>query len=145
VGALALAVLVGVGVARQVSVGRENLRFDITRETNYPDVAAGQWIRTHTPTTAVVMARQLDVIYHYGRRRVVWFPPLRDPRQLMEGIRRHGVEFVVVTDKKESYWLPPDQDCFEALASAYPRAFRLVHEESRLESRLRIFQIAGNS
>ena len=140
-GAVALVVLVGIGVVREVSAGRENLAFDVTREATYPDVEAGRWIHAHTPATAVVMARQLDVVYHYGRRRVVWFPPLRDPQQLMEGIRRHRVEFVVVIDRESSYWLPPEGDCFNELTRAYPGRFGLVHESPRLK----IFRVSGDS
>jgi len=138
--AVLLGSVVGIGVIRESSAARENLAFDVRRENTYPDVEAGQWIRAHTQATAVVMARQLDVIYHYGQRRVVWFPPLRDPQELMNGIRRYGVEFVVVSDREVSYWLPPEQDCFEALVQAYPGQFGLVHQEPRLK----IFQVSGN-
>ena len=47
----------------------------------------------------------------------------------MEGIRKYKVEFVIVsTNKKYSYWLPPEKECLECLLM-YPRAFQLVHEE----------------
>ena len=138
IAAVIVAVLGSVGVAGQLTAGRENLTFDVTRATSYPDIEAGQWIRAHTADTAVVMARQLDVVYHYGRRRVVWFPPLSNPQELMDGIRRHGVEFVVVSSRKYTYWFPPEQDCFESLLRVYPRVFRPVHEGPRM----RIFQVA---
>jgi hypothetical protein len=52
----------------------------------------------------------------------------------MEGICKYKVEFVIVsTNKKYSYWLPPEKECLEVLARAYPRAFQLVHEEPGLE------------
>jgi hypothetical protein len=141
VGAVTTAILVGAGIASQVSAGRENLAFDVTTRSAYPDIAAGRWIRAHTATTAVVMARQVDVVYHYSGRKVVWFPPVSDPQVLMDGIRRHKVEFVIVNRREDTYWFPPDQDCFEPLFSAYPKTFRLVHEEPRL----RIFQIVPDS
>jgi len=140
-GALVLVVLVGLGVAREVKAGRENVRFDVAQEATYPDVEAGRWVRAHTPATTVVMARQLDVVFHYARRRVVWFPPVSNPQQLMDGIRHHGVEYVVVTDRVNSYWLPPEGKCFDELTRAYPGQFRLVHEEPRLK----IFRVSDAS
>ena len=138
-GAVTLVILVGVGIGLQLREGRSNLMFDVTRSSTYPDILAGQWIHTHTAATAVVMARQVDVVYHYGRRKVVWFPPLSDPELLMEGIRKYGVQFVIVISRTSSYWLPPDQDCFQPLVSAYPHAFRLLHEEPGV----RIFEITS--
>jgi hypothetical protein len=140
-GTLVLVVLVGLGVARELQAGRENVRFDVAQEATYPDVEAGRWVGSHTPATTVVMARQLDVVFHYARRRVVWFPPVSNPQQLMDGIRHHGVEYVVVTDRAKSYWLPPEEKCFDELTRAYPGRFRLVHEEPRL----RIFRVSDGS
>jgi hypothetical protein len=125
------------GVAKQVALGRENLTFDITRQTGYADVLAGQWIAANTPADAVVMARQLDVIYHYSRRKTIWFPPSSDPQLLMEGIRKHGVEFVVVSSRPYSYWLPPEDRCFESLLRFYPAAFQALHNDARF----RIFKV----
>jgi hypothetical protein len=140
-GTLVLVVLVGLGVARELQAGRENVRFDVAQEATYPDVEAGRWVGSHTPATTVVMARQLDVVFHSARRRVVWFPPVSNPQQLMDGIRHHGVEYVVVTDRAKSYWLPPEEKCFDELTRAYPGRFRLVHEEPRL----RIFRVSDGS
>jgi len=136
-----VALLVGTGIAQQVSIGRENLSFDVTKQPNYPDIVAAQWIQSHTASTAVVMARQLHVVYHYSRRKVVWFPPLSDPRLLIEGMRKHKVDFVIVVSRNASYWLPPDQDCFEPVFKREPAAFRLVHEGPRY----RIFTVVRDS
>jgi hypothetical protein len=140
-GALCILVVtteVGIGIAREARLGRENLAFDLTRRPSYPDVEAGRWIEAHTAGSAVVMARQVDVVYHYARRRVIWFPPISEPRTLMDGIRKHGVQFVIVSHRDVSYWLPPEEACFEALASAYPDSFRLVHTGPRF----RVFAVA---
>jgi hypothetical protein len=131
--------LVGVGLVQQLRIGRDNLTFDVTRQRSYPDIEAAQWIGAHTASTVMVMARQIDVVYHYSRRNVLWFPPLSNPHLLMDGIRNHEVKFVIVTSRKVSYWLPPDQDCFEPLVSSYPRAFELVHEGPQF----RIFEVVS--
>lgn len=135
-----VAAVVAVGLVQQLSMGRDNLTFDVTKQRSYPDIEAAQWIGAHTASATVVMARQLDVVYHYSRRRVVWFPPSSNPQLLMDGIRKHKVEFVIVTSREVSYWLPPDQDCFEPLVSSYPRAFRLVHKGSQF----RIFEVGSD-
>ena len=134
---LIVTILVGVGISQQLSIGFDNLTFDLTTRSTYADVEAGKWIQAHTASSAVVMARQLDVVYHYSRRKVVWFPPLSDPQLLMEGIRKHKVEFIIVTSRGNSYWLPREQDCFAPLVTTYPNSFRLVHEGPRF----RIFEV----
>jgi hypothetical protein len=128
-GAMTFVALVGVGLAQQLAEGRVNLSFDITKSANYADVAAGKWIAANTPTRAVVMARNNGVIYHYSRRQLVWFPPSSDSQMLMEGIRKHKVEFVIVSERRHDYWLPPEKVCFEVLRRTFPSAFRVVHEE----------------
>ncbi len=124
-GIAVLGILLAVGVARQVAVGRENLAFELERARTYPDIEAAKWLRTHSSENAVLMARQVDVVHHHsGRRRVVWFPPLTRPEVLIDGIRRHGVQWLVVTEKSWSYWRPKEADCFAVLAAAHPGAFR---------------------
>ena len=76
------------------------------------------------------MARQVDVVYHYSRRKIVWFPPISEPWTLMGGIRKYGVQFVVVNHRTLTYWQPPEEDCFVGLALTYPASFHLVHEGS---------------
>src|SRR5262245_31558372 len=129
VGVVAFAAIATAGVVREVRIGQQPAT-DLTQEL---DVVAGQWVRDHAPTAAVIMARQLDVVYHHGRRRVVWFPPLSDPGQLMEGISKYNVDFVVVTDRQQSYWVPSDKACFERLLNAYPGSFTLWHEQPGLQ------------
>jgi hypothetical protein len=131
-GVLTLAVLLLVGTVEEISLGEENLKFDLSKHPSYYDVRAGEWIRGHTPTSAVVMARQLDVVYHYSGRRVIWFPPVRDPQLLMQGIHKYNIEFIVVNEREYSYWLPPEQDSLQPLLHAYPGGFQLVYHEPRL-------------
>jgi hypothetical protein len=130
-GAVTVVALVVVGLALQVAEGRSNLSFDVTKMAGYAEIAAGKWIAANTDTRAVVMARNVGGIYHYSRRKVVWFPPSSDPRILMEGIRKHQVEFVVISNRSVNYWLPSERVCFDSLLRTYPNAFQLVHEEPR--------------
>jgi hypothetical protein len=130
---LAVTAEVGIGIAQQAKLGRDNISFDLTTMPSYPDVEAAKWIRAHTDSAAIVMARQVDVVYHYSGRRVIWFPPISDPRTLMDGIRKYGVEFVVVNHRSWSYWLPREAECFEALVRAHPTSFRLIQEGPRFQ------------
>jgi hypothetical protein len=120
--------LIGAGVRMQLEIGRANV--DLKSATNRlpPDVEAGEWIRSHTDTNAVVMARHVPTVYHYANRKLVWFPPSSDPHLLMAGIQKHKIDFVIVVRRENSYYLPSDDDSFAPLLVAYPKAFRLVHE-----------------
>ena len=121
-------VLVLTGLVLQLQLGIDNIRFDVTRDSGYPAIEAAQWIGAHTPADAIVMARQEDVVYHYTGRRTVWFPPISNPQVLMEGIRTHRVQYIVVPARIEgSYFEPQEEECFEHLQAAFPNAFRLVH------------------
>jgi hypothetical protein len=120
-------IVVSIGLFMQVCIGLENVYYDKYTDGSYPDIEAAEWLASHTGVDAVVMARKVDLTYHYSRRKVVWFPPISDPKQLIEGIRRHKVEWVVVVDREESYFLPQDADCFATLLHAFPYAFHLVH------------------
>jgi hypothetical protein len=123
-----LFLLVLSGLALQLQLGIDNVRFDVTRDSAYPPIEAAKWIRAQTSADAIVMARQLDVVYHYTDRKIVWFPPVSNPRLLMEGIRRHRVQYIIVPARiGDSYWEPQEEDCFEPLQAAFPKAFRLVH------------------
>jgi hypothetical protein len=139
----AVAVMILAGLARQVELGRNNLRFDLTRESFYPDIEASQWLQRNAPESAVVMARQLPVVYyHCGRRRTIWFPPITDVSTLMDGIRRYGIRYVVVVEgRRDSYFLPPEEHCFGPLVSTYPGAFRLVH----LGPNNRVYEVVPNT
>jgi len=128
VGGVVLVIMLIAGrLVKQLLLGWENPLFEVTQTESYADVEAGQWIWTHTAPSAVVMARHVDVVYEYSKRKVVWFPPLSNPQMLMEGIHKHKVAFVIVSDRQNSYWLPPEQECFRLLLAAYPEDFRLVH------------------
>jgi hypothetical protein len=134
VGAVTVAALLVVGLVQELAAGRENLSFDMATNSNYADVLAGKWVQANTANTAVVMARQFDVVYHYSRRNVIWFPPSSDPQLLMEGIRKYKVEFIIVSDRRiYSYLQPPESVGFESLLRVYPSAFRLVHEEPQFK------------
>jgi hypothetical protein len=124
---LAVAALVGSGVLQQVARGRDNMNPDITQVDLYPEIEAAQWIRTYESSDKVIMAREPEFVFHYTHRRVVWFPPISDPKVLMDGIRRHQVEVVVVAHHADSYWLPPEEACFQTLLQAYGSVFHLSH------------------
>ena len=128
-GMLAVPALIIWGLTIQFKIGRSNL--DLNSEINCPgpDVQAGEWIRSHTDTQAVVMARHVPIVCHYAERKVIWFPPSSDSQLLMEGIRKHGPQYVIVAQRVEDYYLPPDNDCFAALLKKCPKAFRLVCQQ----------------
>jgi hypothetical protein len=99
---------------------------DITTMGYYGYIAAGQWIRSHTESQSVVMARHIDVVHHFSQRQVVWFPPISDTQMLIEGIKRYHVKWIIVGDGRFRYFLPPDKDCFEPLLRMHPELFRLA-------------------
>jgi hypothetical protein len=125
---LGVALLVGSGARQVVVLGRENLHPEVAQQDTYPEIEASAWIRTHEPADRVIMAREPEFVFHYTQRRVVWFPPISDPRVLMDGIRRHRVGVVVVAHHSSSYWLPPEDACFQSLLQAYGSCFRLSHQ-----------------
>jgi hypothetical protein len=132
--------LIALGVVMQASLGRENVHFDPKGEQTYADIEAAEWIRAHSATSAVVMARKEDLVFHYGQRRVIWFPPSSNPAILMDGIRRWHVQYVVVTEG-DTYWRPGTVECFAALLRAYPEDFHLVHHGPHN----RVFVVAGTA
>ncbi len=126
----AVACLFVLGVRSQVRLGIGNLHFRVEDDSFYPDREAAQWIRENSPPSAVVMARKDDIVYHYGHRRVIWFPPSSDPELLMNGVRKYNVQYIVVAAGNDNYWSPPASDCFALLSKAYPKAFALVHQSA---------------
>jgi hypothetical protein len=130
---LAVASQVSIGMVREAKIARDNIAFDLTSAPTYPDVEAGKWLRVHTDRRAIVMARQVDVVYHYSQRDVIWFPPISDSRTLMDGIHKYDVAYVVVSQRSSSYWIPPEEDCFASLVRAYPASFRLVSQGPRFQ------------
>lgn len=136
------AALFGLGIALQINVGRDLLELETTTRSLQADVEAAAWIQSHTPDRTVVMARQFELVSHYSGRKVVWFPPLRDAEVLWAGIRRHGVEFVIVTDSTGGgYFLPPERDCFSPLLAAHPEAFRLAERRPGFS----VYEVRGYS
>jgi hypothetical protein len=129
---VACLVLIFLGTTRCIAVARENESFEVAHESGYPQMVAASWLREHAPRNAVIMARQLDVVYHYSRLKVVWFPPTLDAEMLMGGIARHGVDFIVVLDRgAETYWRPGEDRSFARLLDKYPDRFALVQQGSR--------------
>lgn len=127
-GGTAVVALFLLGLAMQARLGAANLHYRAEDDVFYPDIEAAEWIRDHSAPSAVVMARKEDLVYYYGGRRVVWFPPSTDAQLLMNGIRLYHVQYVIVVDGNDNYWRPPAEQCFDALSSAYPTAFTLVHQ-----------------
>jgi hypothetical protein len=124
-GAVAVLVLVVVGLVQQISLGRENLHFAVDEGT-FPEVTGAKWIKAYTPPDAVVLARHDTIVYYYARRKTYWFPPLSQPEALLQGIIDHRVNYILVVKHYSPYYLPDDPDCFTPLLTAYPDAFRLV-------------------
>jgi hypothetical protein len=126
-GAIVTALFI-VGVGLQLRIGLDNIHFDLSQQSSYPDIEAAEWVKAHSDPGAVVMARQEDLVYHYCQHRVVWFPPSTDAHLLMDGIRRYHIKWVIVVDRQENYWRPSDEKSFESLAHDYQRVFVLVHQ-----------------
>lgn len=129
--------LVLVGVSGQIAIGKENYNFATSNTAPRPDIEAAEWIRLHTKPSAVIAARHVPLVYHYAQRKVVWFPPLTNPQVLLQGIRRHHIQYIVVIDRDFSYYMPPDEDCFDKLNRAYPAEFRLAVQEGSV----RIYEV----
>jgi len=125
---VAFTVLVGSGTSQLVARGRDHMKPDITLQDMYPEMEAAEWIRAYEPSDRVIMAREPDFVFHYTHRRVVWLPPISDPKVLMDGILRYHVGVVVVAHHSNSYWLPPEDACFQFLLQAYPSTFHLSHQ-----------------
>jgi len=124
---------VGIGVATQIALGRDNLKFDGTLEPGYAEIEAANWIRRQTSANSVVMARDTDVVYYYTERKVVWFPPISNPQVLMDGIQKYGAQYILVVDRADdtSYWQPSETEIFKRLLVSFPMAFQLVHQGPR--------------
>ena len=125
---LVVTFLVVPGVRNIVSIGRNRSNPDITKQSLYPELEASEWIRTHEPPNLVLMAREPEFVFHYTHDPTVWFPPISDPKALMDGIQRHHVDLVVVAHHLNSYWLPAEGDSFQRLEQSYPTTFRLIHQ-----------------
>jgi hypothetical protein len=118
--------VVAAGILIQVQEARGNLQGEyMTYGTT--DAEAARYVDLHTAKSAIVMARHTDLIYYYTKRHVVWFPPISDAHVLMDGIRKHKVEFIIVVERDLSAWLPGEYECFQGLLTKYPDAFNLVY------------------
>ena len=124
---VAFAAVVADGCDMQLQLARHNANPDLTQEPWYSDIEAAEWIRSHEPPGLVVMARKQDLVFHYTRHRVVFFPPSSDPEVLMEGIRKHHITLIVVVARRTPLLEPAEDVCFKALAERYPDSFRVIH------------------
>jgi hypothetical protein len=127
VGGVALLCILAAGVWLQMLIGLENLRRVPEMD---PSIEAGEWIRGHTASDAVVMARWEARVYHYSGHKVIWFPASTNRDLLTAGIRRHHVRLVVVTDADDvnSYWKPSESQCLRVLTRTNPALFRQIHQ-----------------
>jgi len=141
VAAVVFAATVVYGCDMQLRLARQNTNPDVTEEPWYADIEAAQWIRSHEPRDLVIMARKQDLVFHYTQQRVVFFPPISDPKILMDGIRRHHVSLIVVNVRKTALLEPPEDVCFQALLEAYPLSFHLAY--SSPDSR--IYELAAGA
>jgi hypothetical protein len=149
-GAVMVMGLVLIGLVIEKRIARENLnttslehnaeQTDAT-EILAPEVEAGMWIRAHTPLDSVVMARHWPTVYHYADRKLIWFAPVSDPVVLINGIVKHGVDYLVVIHHPDAYYLPDDDYCFERLSAGYPGIFQLVLQKGDL----RIYWVDKNA
>lgn len=133
VGVVAVTTLTLIGLGSQIAQARVNL--DPSSRTNSmpADVLAAEWLQSHTPPGAVIMARHVPTVYHYSGRNLVWFPPSSDPKLLMDGIKAHKIEFIVTVNRENNYYLPPENDCMAALLLAYPNAFDLIYDSDQFK------------
>jgi hypothetical protein len=132
-GTLLLMCSVVASVHAEILIGIENLTAGSARLDNTPEIQAARWIQSHAEPNAIVAARLTSLLYHYSGRKIVWFPPITDPRVLMQGLRQHQIQYVVVIDRDFNYYLPPDPVCFDALYKAYPQAFHLVEAKDHVK------------
>jgi hypothetical protein len=124
--------LLVIAVPRDAAVARVNRSFTMSPDVDVPQIQAARWLRDHTPADAVVMARQLDVVYHYAERKVVWFPPTADTQVLMDGIAKHHVDFIVIIARGgDTYWRPAEETAFAGLLEQYPGRFATVQRGRR--------------
>jgi hypothetical protein len=132
-GVLVLAGLVARGIAAEIPIGRQNLALGKTRYENTPQLQAARWITTHTDSNVVMASGLASLIHHYTGRRVIWFPPITNPRVLMDGIRKYHIQYVILIERGFNYYLPPETVCFSLLEKAYPQNFRLVENQGHVK------------
>ena len=140
----ATVVLILIGIGPEVRIAEANVRYenllragDTSVVPMWSEVESGQWIHDHTAPGSVVMARQLPIVCHYAERKMVWCAPISNPQVLMNGIVSHQVDYIVVINHPQVYYLPDDGDCFAPVLAKYAGAFRPVFQDARA----RIFQV----
>ena len=131
-GVLAVTYLVATGVAAEIPMARENLVSGRTKFENSPEIQAAQWINFRTDPNTIIASSQVSLIHHYSKRRIIWFPPITNPKVLMEGIREHRISYVIIIKRSWYYYLPPETVCFDILYKAYPQAFRLAEAKGQV-------------
>ena len=130
IGLLLLCAHVGLAFQGDLRVAHQNLS-PLTEKTDMRfDIAAARWVSVHTDGSAIVMVRHVPTVFHYTHRKTIWFPPISTPAILMDGIRRHSVDYVIVVRRRSYYYLPPEGDCFALLRRAYPASFTLVEDKT---------------
>jgi hypothetical protein len=140
-GGVLAAVVIGLGIAVDGRIARENLgRTDLASaekvgigEVLPAEVSAGIWLRSHTDPGSIVMARHWPTVHHHANRRSVWFPPISDPGVLFEGIVKHGVDYIVVVNHPHPYYLPDDGYCFDRLLTIRPATLTLAMQSGDLQ------------
>lgn len=129
----AVSYLVVTGVAAEIPMGHANQASGAEKFRSVPEIQAARWIESHTDLSAIIASSQSTLIYHYSGRRVIWFPPISDPKVLMTGIRQHHIQYVVVISRGSYYYLPAETVCFDLLEKAYPQAFCLAEANSQVK------------
>ena len=132
-GAMVVVSLIAIGMVKEIPIARANLSFDEAQLYAIPDIQGARWIASHAEPDAIVAARRVPLVYHYAHRKVVWFPPISNPRVLLQGIREHNIRYIIVIERDFSYYLPPDEYCFKLLSEAFAEAFRLVEASDRVK------------
>jgi hypothetical protein len=130
VGLLLLFAHVAFAFKSDLQVARQNLSPLPEQAEMRLDIDAARWISAHTDGSAIIMARYVPTVFHYSQRKTIWFAPISTPAILMDGIRRHSVDYVIVVQRKYHYYLPPEAECFAPLLRAYPASFTLVEEKT---------------
>jgi hypothetical protein len=133
----AAAYLTATGVAAEIPMGRENLLSGWSTFETAPEIKAARWIEAHTDPGTIIASSQGTLIYYYSKRRVMWFPPISNPKVLMEGIRKYQIRYLVVINRNAYYFLPPETTCFDLLYKAYPQTFQLAEAEGQV----RIYEV----
>jgi hypothetical protein len=113
-------------ISQDIPLGRANRVFGEAGLARIPDIVAANWVRLHTDPKDVIAARHVPLVFHHSQRRVIWFAPIVRPQVMMEGIRRLNIHYIIVVDRENSYYLPPDSVCFDMVEKAYPSAFHLA-------------------